>query len=133
MQSEGAEPVSAAQPEMPHSFSAMELRDGMWQNLVPIIEVDFRHGKWWSIPTDMSAQIYGLYKSGQNAVYTWDWGDSREGTWRPDDEITSINRYIIDFETMEQKNLDTDRKRSVRIVWTIPPRIPQWTIHRVCG
>ena len=76
---------------------------------------------WWSLPPEMSAQIYDKYKSAENAGYTWDWGDSREGTWRPHDEPTSINRYIINFETMEHMNLDTEWKRSVRIVWTTQP------------
>ena len=47
---------------------------------------------------------------GKNAGYTWDWGDSRKGSWQPDDEPTSINRYVIDFGAMEQTNIDNNRK-----------------------
>ena len=87
-------------------------------DMVPIIEVAFRHGMYWSIPQEISQQIYEKYQEGQNAGYTWDWGDSREGTWRPEGEATSINRYIIDFDTMEQTNIDTQGRRPIRIVWT---------------
>ena len=45
----------------------------------------------------MSAELYAKIEAGQDAVYTWDWGDSRKGSWKPDDEETSINRYMIDL------------------------------------
>ena len=64
----------------------------------------------------------------EDAVYTWDWGDSRAGSWQPDEEATSINRYMIDFQTWEQQNLDNDRRRSVRLVWVAPEKVdPTWT------
>ena len=85
---------------------------------VPIVEVAFGYGKWWSIPQDMSAQLYDKYANGQDAGYTWDWGEGeRAGSWKPDGEETSINRYVIDFATGVQKNLDNQRKRSIRIIW----------------
>ena len=66
--------------------------------------------------------------SGENAGYTWDWGDSRKGSWQPDDERTSINRNVIDFRAMEKTNIDNSRKRCVRIVWTAIAIIPpQWS------
>jgi hypothetical protein len=105
--------VSAAQPDMRVSVD-------MLSGMIPIIEISFRHGMWWSLPKEMSAAIYEKFQAGQNAGYTWDWGETREGTWRPDDEPTSINRYIIDFDAMEQTNTDTSNKRTVRIVWTTP-------------
>ena len=37
------------------------------QMMVPIFEVAFQHGQWWALPQEISA-------SGQNAIYTWDWG-----------------------------------------------------------
>ena len=67
---------------------------------VPIVEVAFRDGKWWSIPQEMSAQLYDKYINGGDAGYTWDWGEGgRAGSWKPDGEVTSINRYVIDFAT----------------------------------
>ena len=95
---------------------------------IPIFEVAFRHGMWWSIPAEMSQQIYHKYTNQEDAVYTWDWGDARAGSWQPDGEETSINRYMIDFETWEQRNLDNDRRRSVRLVWVTAGMVdPKWT------
>ena len=37
-----------------------------------------------------------------------------------DGEETKINRYVIEFVNMVQVNLDSQRKRSVRIVWVRP-------------
>ena len=34
---------------------------------VPIIEVAFAHGKWWSIPEDMSRQLYAQFVNQQDA------------------------------------------------------------------
>ena len=115
------EPVSTAQPGMPVGAD-------MPGDMVPIIEVSFRNGMWWSMPPEMSAEIYKKYMSGENAGYTWDWGDSRKGSWQPDDERASINRHVIDFGAMEQTNIDNNRKRSVRIVWTATAVTqPQWS------
>ena len=70
---------------------------------IPIIEVAFSKGMWWSIPQEMSAGLFEKFKAGQDAGYTWDWGDSRKGSWQPDGEDTSINRYMIDFVRKQQK------------------------------
>ena len=103
--------------------ATMQTSSAEQPDMVPIIEVSFGRGMFWSLPQEMSKQIYEKYQSGENAGYTWDWGDSRTGTWRPDDEPTSLNRYVIDFDKMEQTNIDTDRKRSIRIIWTFD----EWT------
>ena len=84
---------------------------------VPIIDVAFKKDMWWSIPAVMSAQIYQKYLNGEDAGHTWDWGDSRLGSWAPEGETTSINRYTIDFRTWEQVNIDNGRRRSVRLVF----------------
>ena len=43
-------------------------------------------------------------------------------------EVTSINRYVIDFATGVQTNLDNQRKRSIRIIWVRPQDVvPQFT------
>ena len=92
-----------------------------WNGLVPIVEVAFGHGKWWSIPEEMSRQLYEKYVSQEDAVYTWDWGEGgRVGSWAPDGEETHINRYSIDFVNFVQTNIDNQRKRSVRIVRVRP-------------
>ena len=81
----------------------------MSQHAVPIFQVAY--GKWWSIPADTSQRLYEHYKNAytsqrlsqtQDLVYTWDWGNSR---------------YVIDFITWEQRNLDSDRRRPVRLKW----------------
>ena len=33
-----------------------------------------------------------------------DWGDARAGSWQANGEETSLNRYMIDFETWEQQD-----------------------------
>ena len=87
----------------------------------PIVEVALGYGKWWSIPQEMSALLYEKYVNGQDAGYTWDWGEGgRAGSWCPDGEKTTINRYVIDFATCVQTNLDNQRKRSVRLIWVRP-------------
>ena len=95
---------------------------------IPIFEVAFGHGMWWSIPAEMSQQIYHKYTNNEDAVYTWDWGDARAGSWQPDGEETSINRYMIDFQAWEQRNIDNGRRRSVRLVWVTAVSVdPKWT------
>ena len=69
------------------------------------------------MPAEMSAQIYQMHFNGENVVYTWDWGASRPGPFAPAGEQTSINRYMIDFQTWEQVNIDNGRRRSVRLVF----------------
>ena len=46
--------------------------------------------------------------------------DGRIGSWRPNGELTHINRYRVDFINNVQTNLDNGRKRSIRIVWVRP-------------
>ena len=95
---------------------------------IPIIEVAFSKGMWWSIPREMSAQLFAKFEAGQDAGYTWDWGDSREGSWKPVGEETSINRYMIDFVRKQQKNIDNGRMRTIRLIWILEEdATPQWT------
>ena len=97
---------------------------------IPIIEVDFPKGMWWSIPQQMSAELYAKCEDGQDAGYTWDWGGSRTGSWKPEGEETSINRYVIDFVRKQQRNLDNERLRTTRAVWSLEEdatETPQWT------
>ena len=100
------------------------------QAAVPIVEVAFSHGKWWALPQEMSAELYHKYINGQDAGDTWDWGESaaQPRSWKPDGEETSINRYVIDFATGVQTNIDNQRKRSIRVIWVRPQDVvPQFT------
>ena len=100
----------------------------MSEAMVPIFQVAFRNGMWWSIPADMSQQLYQKYMNNEDAVYTWGWGKKRAGSWQPNGEETSITRYIIDFQAWEQRNLDNGRRRSVRLVWLATESFePKWT------
>ena len=95
----------------------------------PIIEIAFRNGTWWQVPAPMSQNLYDRCIANEiNIGYTWDWGDSRTGSWSPDGEETAINRYLLDFNRMEQTNIDNNRKRSFRIAWVLPQQIEaRWT------
>ena len=57
-----------------------------------------------------------LHTAGEDAIYTWDWGNTWTGSWMPDGEETSINRYKVDLVQRLQTNLDNGRQRSVRVV-----------------
>ena len=85
---------------------------------VPIIEVAFNNDMWWSIPQVMSQGLYEKYLHGEQDIgYTWDWGERRTGSYVHDGQDTSINRYILDFDAREQRNLDNGRRRKIRVVW----------------
>ena len=101
-------PDSAEQPATGIS-PATQPPNSAGQPATPIFEVARGNGMWWSIPAEMSQQIYHKYTNQENAVYTWDWGDARAGSWQPNGEETPLNRYMIDFEAWEQRNLDNDR------------------------
>ncbi len=75
---------------------------------------------WWSLPIEMPRQLYAKFVDGQDAVYTWDWGESRTGPWRPGDRGTSINRYTVDFVRTKQEHVDNGRKRTIRLIWVRP-------------
>ena len=73
------------------------------------------------MPEELSQQLIARMNDGENAVYTWNWGENgRIGSWAPDGQSTSLNRYMHDFELMLQRNIDNGRQRSIRIVWVRP-------------
>ena len=91
------------------------------QPLVPIVEVAYRGGQWWTIAPGVSQMLLQKMRNGENAVYTYDWGpNGREGTWRHEGQKTTINRYMIDFKTMTQMNIDNQSERSIRIAYIRP-------------
>ena len=96
---------------------------------VPIIEVAFNNDMWWSIPQVMSQGLYEKYSHGEQDIgYTWDWGERRTGSYVHDGQDTSINRYILDFDAREQRNLDNGRRRTIRVVWVNHADVaPCWT------
>ena len=113
---------SAVQPVRSDSDSAAQ------PGKVPIIEVAFKNGMWWSIPWEMSQALYEKHLQGENAGYTWDWGEHRTGSWVHDNQDTSINRYVINFDAMGQQNIDNGRLRTIRVVWVDHADLaPRWT------
>ena len=84
------------------------------------IHVDFNNGMWWAMPHDLSDHILDQWISGaQQVSFVWNWQDTRRGSYRPDGADNSLNRYMIDFDIMRQRNLDNDRTRIVKIVCVI--------------
>ena len=107
---------SGASDEQMASSGASE--HALWNGLVPIVEVALARDKWWSMPAELSRQLYEKYVGQHDASYVWDWGEGgRGGSWAPAGEETKINRYSIDFVNFVQTNIDNNRKRSIRIVW----------------
>ena len=81
------------------------------------IHVEFNNGMWWAMPHDLSDPILKEWRNGSQQVsFVWDWGKTRKGSYRPDGAETSHNRYIIDFDVMQQRNIDNDRTRTVKVV-----------------
>ena len=91
---------------------------------VPLIEVAFKNGMWWALPLELSQALYDKYLAEETDIgYTWDWGNLRKGSWKPEDEETTWNRYQIDFEAGIQRNIDNNRHRTMRVVWVSPSSI----------
>ena len=81
------------------------------------IQVSFNNDMWWAMPQELSDSILEQWTNGAEQVaFIWDWKTTRPGSYQPGGAQTSINRYIIDFDTMYQRNLDNNRMRKVKIV-----------------
>ena len=94
----------------------------------PILEVAFPDDMWWSLPSWLSQAIYNEYAIGKDVSYVWDWGDRRSGSYSPEGQTTTFNRYTIDFKNMMQTNSDNNRKRSVRWIWICEDDMaPAWS------
>ena len=63
------------------------------QPAIPIFEVAFGKGMWRAIPAEASARLYQAYMNNEDGGYTWDWGDTRHGSWKPDGEETHQSLY----------------------------------------
>jgi len=81
------------------------------------IYVEFNNDMWWAMPHHLSDGIVDQWLRGaQQVSFVWDWGDTRKGSFQLGGAATSVNRYIIDFDTMQQRNVDNDRTRKVKVV-----------------
>ena len=85
------------------------------------IHVDFNNGMWRAMPRDLSDALLDQWVNGaQQVSFVWDWQDSRMGSYTtPESKTTTYNRYVIDFTTMYQQNLDHKRTREVRIAYVV--------------
>ena len=106
----------------------VDMTSGGDRKTYPILEVAFPSDMWWSMPPWLSQAIYAEYALGNDVVYTWDWGNKRSGSWSPEGQTTTINRYTIDFKEMLQTNIDNNRTRSVRWIWICEDDVaPDWS------
>ena len=81
------------------------------------IHVEFNNDMWWAMPHELSESILEQWTRGANQVsFVWDWKATRKGSYQPDGTETPISRYIIDFDTMYQRNMDNNRIRKVKVV-----------------
>ena len=70
------------------------------------IHVAFNNDMWWAMPHELSDSILQKWTNGaQQVSFIWDWQNARPGSYQPNGAETSINRYIIDFATMCQRNI----------------------------
>ena len=88
------------------------------QTLSPCeIHVEFNNGMSWAMPHDLSDATLQEWSNGaQQVSFVWDWQGTRQGSYQPNGEYTSISRYMIDFDTMYQCNLDNGSIRKVKVV-----------------
>ena len=76
----------------------------------PFSEVDFNDGKYWSMPSGQSQEVYAKHTMGLRYVkYTW--APKGEGSASP------LTDYVIDFKEMTQQNQETKNIRRIRVVW----------------
>ena len=91
---------------------------------VMIIEIcynDHHTNMWWALSAELSEDLlrqFRLIKSGQRFVYfNWEWPQWKEGTAKGlDGKPTNFSSYLLDFDTMTQRNIDTGFERKFRIV-----------------
>ena len=118
----GSLPQSTAMETIDASGLATEQSEEGRPPQIPIIQVAFKNEMWWSIPPDVSAAMFALFAAGQDAVFTWSWGESRLGSEVP------MDRYMIYFDRKLQKNLDNGRLRTIRVIWIDKEdATPEWT------
>ena len=87
------------------------------RSLTGEIHVEFNNGMWWVIPDELADGILNQWMHGAKQVsFVWDWQGTRTGSFQCNGKETSFNRYIIDFQTMQQRNIDNDRTRRVKVI-----------------
>ena len=88
--------------------------------LVPVIQVKYYGGMWWTMPRIVSDPLIAALRAGMvESSYVWDWGRSgKKGTYKDENgQPTTYNRYVLNFNKMLQTNSDTKCVREVCIVY----------------
>ena len=82
------------------------------------IEVSFGNDSWWQLPGEIADLIFITVRAGADLIsFTYDWGYERENNYRlADGTLTMLSRYMLDFTTMQQRDLDTGRIRTFRVI-----------------
>jgi hypothetical protein len=119
-----AEPVyQGARPEQESQVSLFVspiAANATGRDLQMEIHVAFNNGMWWAMPHELSNGILEQWHNGaQEVSFIWDWHGTRPGSYQTDGANTSLNRYIIDFGTMQQRNIDNNRTRRVKVVYVL--------------
>ena len=91
---------------------------------VMIIEIcynDRYENMWWALSAELSEDLlrqFRLIKSGPKFVYfNWEWPQWKEGTAKGlDGKPSNFSSYLLDFDTMTQRNIDTGFERKFRVV-----------------
>ena len=78
-----------------------------------------RHGEmWWDVPAEASRAIQWQQKEGRaTAIYQYEWGRTRPNNVPVNGVPSTSSVYVIDFDTMKQRNTVSGRIRSVRCLW----------------
>jgi hypothetical protein len=92
---------------------------------------------WWALSTELSADLlrqFRLIKEGPKLVYfSWAWPQGKEGTAMGlDGKPTNFSSFILDFDTMTQRNIDTDYVRKFRVVQVVDAQLPDEVAHSLC-
>ena len=78
------------------------------------IQVEFNKDMWWQMPPELSAQLLDSYRAGNvQERYTWEWTSKRQKT--------SVHDYVVNFNTMLTKTIDTQHERRIRLVRVFDP------------
>ena len=121
MAGHATEQPAVAEPESQVSlFVSPIAANATGRDLQMEIHVAFNNGMWWAMPHELSNGILEQWHNGaQEVSFIWDWHGTRPGSYQTDGANTSLNRYIIDFGTIQQRNIDNNRTRRVKVVYVL--------------